>query len=136
MKISRSRRSSAEVYTASLNDIMFFLLLFFLIISTMVNPSVVKVLLPRASSSEPSMAQDNVNLTITQDHKYYVNNREVSFQEIEPILSEQAQKLGGEFTVFLRADNSLTIQSVIDVIDIGNRLKIKMVLSTKKFDTN
>jgi biopolymer transport protein ExbD len=115
---------------------MFFLLLFFLIISTMVNPSVVKVLLPRASSSEPSMAQDNINLTITQDHKYYVNNREVSFQEIEPILSEQAQKLGGEFTVFLRADNSLTIQSVIDVIDIGNRLKIKMVLSTKKFDTN
>jgi len=113
---------------------MFFLLLFFLIISTMVNPSVVKVLLPRASSSEPSMAQDNVNLTITQDHKYYVNNREVKFQEIESILSEQAQRLGGEFTVFLRADNSLTIQSVIDVIDIGNRLKIKMVLSTKKLE--
>ena len=134
MKITRPRRSSAEVYTASLNDIMFFLLLFFLIISTMVNPSVVRVFLPKASASEPSMAQDNVSVTITQDLQYYVNNRAVRFEEIQPLLEEETERLGGNLTVFLRADKSLSLQSVVEVIDIGNRLKIKMALSTQKSD--
>ena len=52
MKIERRKTGIAEVYTASLNDIMFFLLLFFLIISTMVTPMALKVLLPHSSTAE------------------------------------------------------------------------------------
>ena len=48
MKIQRRKRFAAEVSTASLNDIMFFLLLFFLIISTLANPNVIKIMLPKA----------------------------------------------------------------------------------------
>lgn len=52
MKIERRKTGIAEVYTASLNDIMFFLLLFFLIISTMVTPMALKVLLPHSSTAD------------------------------------------------------------------------------------
>ena len=52
MKLRRKKRFEAEVATSSLNDIMFFLLLFFLIISTIANPNVIKVLLPKADKSQ------------------------------------------------------------------------------------
>ncbi len=51
MKIRRKSRFAPEVFTHSLNDIMFFLLLFFLIISTMSNPNVIKLMLPKASAT-------------------------------------------------------------------------------------
>lgn len=54
----RNERTRAEVSTSSLNDIMFMLLLFFLIISTMVNPSVIKLTLPKSTSSEQTVAKN------------------------------------------------------------------------------
>ena len=62
MKIKRKKTFQAEVFTTSLNDIMFFLLLFFLIVSTLANPNVIKILLPRAQSSTEQAAD--------QPHRY------------------------------------------------------------------
>src|SRR5512141_780545 len=83
MKIERRKTKASEVYTASLNDIMFFLLLFFLIVSTMVNPSVIKLLLPKASNSEQTVSKQNINLSVTKDLKYYLNDEEVPFDRLE-----------------------------------------------------
>jgi biopolymer transport protein ExbD len=131
MKIERRRTRTSEVYTASLNDIMFFLLLFFLIVSTMVNPSVIKLLLPKAANSEQTLSKQNINLTITKDLKYYINDEEVAFDRLEPklrILKTRAN----ETTVILRADKDITLQYIVDVIDIGNKLKLKVILATTK----
>ncbi|RZK29379.1 MAG: biopolymer transporter ExbD, partial [Hymenobacter sp.] len=57
MNLSRRRHASSHVETSSMNDIMFFLMLFFLIVSTMVNPNVIKLLLPNAKSSKQVMKQ-------------------------------------------------------------------------------
>lgn len=65
MKIERRKTGIAEVYTASLNDIMFFLLLFFLIISTMVTPMALKVLLPHSSTAEQVAVKKNIMLVVT-----------------------------------------------------------------------
>lgn len=131
MRIERRKTRTSEVYTASLNDIMFFLLLFFLIISTMVNPSVIKLLLPKASNSEQTVSKQSINLSITKDLKYYLNDDEVPVEKLEiklKILMNRAK----ETTIILRADNNITLQPVVDVIDLGNKLKVKVILATRK----
>ena len=72
MKIERRKTRLAEVYTASLNDIMFFLLLFFLIISTMVTPVALKVMLPHSSTAEKVITKKNIMLAVTADRQYFI----------------------------------------------------------------
>ncbi|MGC8803564.1 MAG: ExbD/TolR family protein [Bacteroidales bacterium] len=131
MRIERRRTRTSEVYVASLNDIMFFLLLFFLIVSTMVNPSVIKLLLPKAEHSEQTVSKQTINLTITKDLKYYLNDEQISPDKLEFRL-KLAMRKAQETTVILRADNEITLQPVVDVIDLGNKLKIKVILATRK----
>ncbi|MEN9920009.1 MAG: hypothetical protein RL662_2445 [Bacteroidota bacterium] len=134
MKIQRRRTRSAEVYTASLSDIMFFLLLFFLIISTMITPTAIRVLLPNSSTAEKVATKKNINLTITSDLKYFVNDKLVTLdileKELALVVGERQE--GDEINVLLQADKSLNLQDIIHVIDIGNNLKVKMVLFTQK----
>lgn len=131
MKIERRKTKASEVYTASLNDIMFFLLLFFLIVSTMVNPSVIKLLLPKASNSEQTVSKQNINLSVTKQLRYYINDEEIPFERIE-IKLKALMARAKETTIILRADNDITLQHVVDIIDIGNKLKIKVILATRK----
>lgn len=135
MKIERKKNNRAiEVYTASLNDIMFFLLLFFLIISTMVTPAAIRVLLPNSSTSEKVVTKQNINLVITSDLRYFINDQELLKDQIEPKLTEILQNKADneEINVLLQADRSLNLQDVVDMIDIGNKLKVKMILFTQK----
>lgn len=134
MKIQRRKAKAAEVYTASLNDIMFFLLLFFLIISTMVTPTAIRVLLPNSSTAEKVATKKNINLIITSDLHYFVNDKEVSFSNLEDTLINVIgqREEGDDINVLLQADKSLNLQDIINVIDIGNRIKVKMVLFTQK----
>lgn len=125
------KRSSfhAEVYTGSLNDIMFFLLLFFLIISTLVNPSVIKLMLPKATTSQ-AISKQQVSLSVTADKRFYLNNQEVPFDQLETTLQRATANIT-EPTVVLRFDNALTVQDLVDVLQVGNKIHIKMVLATK-----
>lgn len=138
MKIERRRGNRfVEVYTASLNDIMFFLLLFFLIISTMITPAAIRVLLPNASASEQIATKKNIHLVVTRNLEYFINDTPITKEEIEPALVneiQKAQKTNEDVNVLLQADKSLSLQDVVDVIDIGNKLQIKMVLFTQKPD--
>lgn len=132
MKVERKKKGKAiEVYTSSLSDIMFFLLLFFLIISTLVNPSVIKLLLPKTQYAEQVTAEKNVNISITKDLQYYFNDKPVPFQDIEPLLVESMNG-NVKLTVILQADNSIPLQNVVDIVGIGNKLKVKVVLSALK----
>lgn len=129
MKITRKTRLSAEVSTSSFSDIMFFLMLFFLIISTVVNPSVIKLMLPKSSASQ-ALSKKTVSLSITADKKYYINNTESSSTGLEADLVKAIANIPDP-TIVLRADNSLTIQDLVDVMQLGVKLKVRMVLSTK-----
>jgi biopolymer transport protein ExbD len=134
MKIERKKSRIVEVYTASLNDIMFFLLLFFLIISTMVTPAAIRVLLPNSSTSEQVVTRKNINLVVTSDLRYFIEDKEIQKDEIEASLAAILAQKGEneEVNVLLQADRTLSLQDVIDVIDIGNKLRVKMVLFTQK----
>lgn len=134
MKIERRKPRAAEVYTASLNDIMFFLLLFFLIIATMVTPAAIKVALPSSKTSTEVVNKKSIQLAITADKRYFLNNKEILFEEIQPDLQAivDQKKENEEISVLLQADKALNLQDIIDVIDIGNTVKVKMVLFTQK----
>lgn len=129
MKLKRRHREGAEVSTESLNDIMFFLLLFFLIVSTLANPNVIKLNLPNSHKSDVTPIQQVV-VEITADNEYYVNKTKIPFSMLEAAIKTEVARTKSP-TVVLRLDNSLTIQDLADVMQIGYGLGIKMVLATK-----
>lgn len=131
MKFKRQRRFHAEVSTASLNDIMFFLLLFFLIISTLGNPNVIRLLLPKSSKSQHNVTKDPVTLSITKDKEYFIENRQVPFEELEGRI-QQITANTPEPTIIVRADGNLPVQDLVEIMDIGGKLNVRMVLATEK----
>jgi biopolymer transport protein ExbD len=132
MKLKRRHREGAEVSTESLNDIMFFLLLFFLIISTLANPSVLKLTLPN-SKNAVQMAKQQVTIEVDASHEYMVNKTRVEFADLENALKIELARTNSP-TVVLKMDNSLSIQDLADVMQIGYKLGVKMVLATKSTD--
>ncbi len=130
MSLRRNKhRFAAEVGASSMSDIMFFLMLFFLIISTLVNPSVIKLLLPRASSVQ-TMSKQQFTVDISKDKEIYLNNKPIAFENLENQLRILMSGVT-EATVVLRVDNSLTVQDLVDVLEIGNKLKVRMVMAAK-----
>ncbi|WP_257669005.1 ExbD/TolR family protein [Parapedobacter tibetensis] len=127
---NRRNRPAAEVHTAALNDIMFFLMLFFLLASAVANPQVVKLLLPRSSAGEQSVAKKTVTISVTQDLKYYLDKQEVPYENLLNAIQAHIQP-GEELTIMLYADSTVPIQNVISVMDIANKLRIRLVLATE-----
>ncbi|OYU97229.1 MAG: biopolymer transporter ExbD [Bacteroidetes bacterium B1(2017)] len=129
MNFRRKKRFEAEVATSSLNDIMFFLLLFFLIISTLANPSVIKVLLPKATPTQATN-KFQVNLTITKEKEYYLDDKLIIPANLETTIAGML-KNQPELTIVLRMDATLTIQDLVDVLATGTKLKTRIVMATQ-----
>ena len=130
MEIRKHRAFHDEDAMSAMNDIMFFLLLFFLIIATMSNANVIKILLPKSDNTS-QMAKQPLTLTVTDELKYYVNSNEVPANLLEGALAE-AVKRNEDNTVVLRIAKTLSVQDLVDVMSIAARLNLKMVLSTEK----
>ena len=130
MNLKRNRkRFEAEVGASSMSDIMFFLMLFFLIVSTLVNPSVIKLMLPKASSAQ-SFSKKSFSLEMSLDKQYSLDGQRITFEEIEPKLTAATSGID-EPTVVLRIDNGLSVQDLVDVLAIGNKLNVKMIMATQ-----
>jgi biopolymer transport protein ExbD len=106
-------------------------MLFFLIVSTLVNPNVIKLMLPNSKSSA-SMAKQPITLTITKDKLIFLNSEKTSIliENLEERLQNLAE-LKENPTIVLRIDQNLSIQDLVNVLQIGNALKVKMVLATE-----
>ena len=126
---NKRKRTSAEVHTSAMNDIMFFLLLFFLIASTVTNPNVVKLLLPKSSSGQ-SVSKKTIVVSVTKDLRYYVDRKEVKLADLSNTLSGY-KKLASALTIVLYVDKTVAIQDVVEIMDISQKLNIKLVLATE-----
>jgi biopolymer transport protein ExbD len=131
MGLRKKAHRDAEVSTESLNDIMFFLLLFFLILSTMVSPNAIKVNLP---SSKPTKPVENnkkpIHLDVSNNRNYFVEGKDVDYSVLEATLVTEING-NPEPTVVLQMDKDLSIQDAVDVMIIVDKLKCKMVWATK-----
>ena len=130
MKLRKRLEFKPEVATGSLNDIMFFLLLFFLLVATFANPNVIKLLLPKSASNQ-TLDKKQITLSITREKNYFIDKEQVPFNKLEGALKVIKTRIS-DVTIVLRTDNTLTIQDLIDVLAIGNKLQIKMILATEK----
>lgn len=128
MPIKRNKRFHAEVATSSLSDIMFFLLLFFLIISTLANPNVIKMTLPKAKNNEKTNKQ-LITLSVTQDKRFYLDKEEVIFENLETALLGKINSNTTQ-TVVVRIPYDMQIQNLVDVLQIGVKNNLKFVLAT------
>jgi biopolymer transport protein ExbD len=136
MNLRGGRKQDFEVFSNSFGDIMFFLMLFFLIASTMITPGIIKLALPEADHTQSMDKQPKeVAISITKDLKYYINNNQVPFSRIEPELLKM-KKENSEIYAIVRTDNSIAVQSLVDVLQLGNNVGIKMVLAATRKETS
>ena len=125
----RSRNKvSPNFNMSSMTDIVFLLLIFFMLTSTLVSPNALKLLLP--SSSVQTRAPQTVSVSINKDLQYAIDDQIVEFAFIEPML---IKKMGTNpnNSIVLRVDKSIAVEEAVKIMDIASRNKFKMVLATK-----
>ncbi|MEA4917903.1 biopolymer transporter ExbD [Proteiniphilum sp.] len=118
---------------ASMTDMIFLLLIFFMITSTIVVPNAIQVLLPR--SQQQAQAKPITRVTIDKDLNYYIANahekeRQVPFEAITPFL-QSAYTADPNIFVALYADETIPYREIVRVLDIANQNRFKMVLMTR-----
>ncbi len=131
MQLRRKPTEHAEVAAESMNDIMFFLMLFFLIISTLANPNVVKLALPNATVTK-QMNKQPIVVSVSMGEeglaRYFIAKEEVTKEQLESKLKEDV-KATEDATIVLRIDKGLTVKDLKEVLEVGEKLKIKMVMA-------
>ena len=128
MPVKRNKRFHAEVATSSLSDIMFFLLLFFLIISTLANPNVIRMTLPKSKTNEKTNKQ-LVTISVMEGKRFFVDKEEVGFDQLEPKLLAKLDPAKQQ-TVVVRIPFNMQVQDLVDVLQIGVKNKLKFVIAT------
>ncbi|HCK22816.1 MAG TPA: biopolymer transporter ExbD [Bacteroidetes bacterium] len=123
---SRNQRR-ADFNMSSLTDIIFLLLIFFLLTSTLVAPNAIPMLLP--NSNTQAQASETLAVSIDRNLNFFVNTREVAEENLEAVLTANLEGRKDEGIV-LYADKTVPIDEVVKVLNIANNLKIKVVLAT------
>lgn len=136
MALKRRNKADASFNMSSMTDIIFLLLIFFMLTSTVVHPNAIKLMLPQ--STEQTSAKPLTRVTIGKELNYYVafgkdTERQVSFDEIEPFLL-QVESEEPEMYVALYADETIPYGEVVKVLNIANKNKFKLVIATRPQD--
>jgi biopolymer transport protein ExbD len=131
MQVRKKNRAEAEVFTDALNDILFILLMFFLIVSTLANPNVIKLSQPKSKSD--TKAKQNVVVSIDENLVYYVGTTKVPIDSLYSALLPVIQKEKTEIpTVVINAHKNVPIDNVVAVMRVAKQLNARTVLSVDK----
>lgn len=127
MAIKSRNKISVQFNMAGMSDIVFLLLIFFMITSTLIHPTALKLLLPQGSSQ--TSAKPLTTVSITRDIQFYVEDQRVAFEDLEAALR---QKIGQseEMYVSLHADKTVPIEHVVKVMNIAKNNQYKLILAT------
>jgi biopolymer transport protein ExbD len=134
MAIQTRNKRSATFSMASMSDLVFLLLIFFMLTSTLVAPNAIKLLLPNSNSK--TMARQTVTVYINDRYQYFVEDKKVAESALETRINSN---ISGQpdASVVLRSDKSVPVQYVVNVIDAVNNIntrtgtKHKVILATK-----
>ena len=119
----------ANFNMSSMTDIVFLLLIFFMLTSNFVTPSAVEVNVPTSNSGGAVMPK--LTITISKEEKFYVNKQEVTIEQMKDELKSILTN-SGDKEVVLHAEETTPINKIIQVMDIGHELGIKVQLAVKK----
>ena len=128
MALKKGQKISSTFNMSSMTDIIFLLLIFFMLTSTLVHPNALKLVLPQ--SNNQTSAKPQTSVSITADLRYYVETRRVSYDELEPALQA---KLGQEPDMYiaLHVDETVPMREVVKVMNIAKKNKYKLILATR-----
>ncbi|GLU43776.1 MULTISPECIES: ExbD/TolR family protein [Flavobacteriaceae] len=126
MKLKGRNKVSPEFSMSSMTDIVFLLLVFFMLTSNA--PNALDLLLPKAKGK--STNTQNVSVTIDKNLKYFVNNEQINKEYIE-IELKKALEGQDKPTIILRAEENVAIKEAVNVMDIANRNKYKVILAVR-----
>ena len=128
MALRSRNKVSPDFNMSSMTDIVFLLLIFFMLTSTLVSPNALKLLLP--SSKAKTLEKQTISISITPEIDFYINENKVKETSIE---QELKLLIGNEVepAIILHTDKTVDIEHVVKVMDIAYRNKYKIVLATK-----
>lgn len=127
MNLRSKNRINAEFSMSSMTDIIFLLLIFFMLTSNFVTPTGLPVSLPSSKSS--SIVMQKVSVSIKEDLTYYLNDKPVTISELEPQLAALLQGTE-EGVVVLNIDKSVPVEHLAKVAGIATSLNAKVTLAT------
>jgi biopolymer transport protein ExbD len=127
MAIEQRNKISINFSSAGMTDVVFNLLIFFMLTSTLVHPAAIKLLLPKGSNQ--TSAKPLTTVSITADLKYYVEKQQVAFEDLEALLR---LKLGADPDTYisLHADKSIPYENVVNVLNIAQKNNYKLIIAT------
>ena len=132
MKFRKKHKGESEVFTDTLNDILFILLMFFLIVSTIANPNVVRVSNPRGTKD--TKAKQNIVVSIDKDQNFYIGTKKIEPGMIDTMLAREivkVQPLVDTVTVVINADTISYYGEVFRIMRIARLNKAKVVANVK-----
>ncbi|REG85149.1 ExbD/TolR family protein [Winogradskyella sediminis] len=128
MNIRGRNKVTPEFNMASMTDIVFLLLIFFMIASTLVTTNAIDILLPKASGKTEN--KKSIAVSIKKDLTYYIDQNRVGESVLESeLVSIMASQESP--TIVLRAEKSVPVENVVKVMDIANRNKFKVILAVQ-----
>ncbi|USL96158.1 biopolymer transporter ExbD [Riemerella anatipestifer] len=128
MELKRRNRASAEFSMASMTDIIFLLLIFFMITSSAISQSAIEVKLPQAAEGSPAV-QDPVSVTISPEGDYFINDKAVNKEALETTLNALLKnETKPSFTI--RADENTRHKDVVFVMEIAERNRYNIAIAT------
>jgi biopolymer transport protein ExbD len=128
MNIRGRNKVTPEFNMSSMTDIVFLLLIFFMLASTLVTTNAIDILLPKASGKTEN--KKSVAVSIKEDLTYYIDQKQINTPELESELINLLQEEESP-TIVLRAEKSVPVDNVVQVMDIANRNKFKVILAVK-----
>lgn len=129
MNIRRKLKAHTEIHTGPLNDILFILLLFFLIAATLANPNLMPVHLPKAKSE--SNAKQNVIVTIDANQQYYVGGKKVELHQIRDEILPIIQKDTAAATIVINMDSTVAMYKGFEIVRLAQQMGVKSSFSVK-----
>ncbi|MDG1779291.1 MAG: biopolymer transporter ExbD [Flavobacteriaceae bacterium] len=128
MNIRGRNKITPEFNMSSMTDIVFLLLIFFMLASTLVTTNAIDILLPKANGKTEN--KKSVAVSIKEDLTYYIDQKQINTPELESALINLLQEEESP-TIVLRAEKSVPVDNVVQVMDIANRNKFKVILAVK-----
>jgi biopolymer transport protein ExbD len=133
MNLRKKHKEASEVSADSLNDILFILLMFFLIVATLANPNVVKVGIPRGSKD--TKAKQNIMVSIDKDQNFYIGSSKVDPKMIDTLLLEEINKRRKNPldtpTVVINADTAAYYGEVFRIMRVSKKSGAKVTATVK-----
>jgi biopolymer transport protein ExbD len=126
MSIRRRLRTHQDLHAGALNDILFILLFFFLIVSTLANPNVIKLSQPKAKSD--TKAKQTVIVNIKPTGEYIINGKQVSIEEMTAFIQPYVQKDSTQATIAINADKTVPLENVVAVMRVARDLGARSTL--------